>query len=116
MATIISIHEYDFRPDVDPEAFEAAWQQAVKRGLFRLPGLLEYHLVRGVKGRRRGKYAAIWIYESREAWEKLWGTPEQPLPPQNYPESWRIWEAEILAPFLDRDPDRITYTTYESLQ
>ena len=48
---------------------------AQARGLLQFPGLVAYHLVQGIKGERRGQYAAIWVYDSRAAWERLWGTP-----------------------------------------
>jgi hypothetical protein len=71
--------------------------------------------VKGAKGVRRGAYAAVWIYESREAWEHLWGTPEQPRLPHDYPESWKLWEQELLVPYLRDPPDAIGFTAYEEL-
>jgi hypothetical protein len=111
MARIISIHEYDLKPGSNPAQFEQALRDAEARGLFDLPGLTAHHFVKGVKGARRNAYAAMWIYESREAWERLWGTPEEP----RAPEKWRIWEEE-LAPILSDHPDAITFTTYEDLR
>ena len=81
----------------------------------KLPGLVEYHFMKGIKGSRSGYYAAIWIYESREAWERIWGTPEHPIRKEGYPENWKIWEEEIVMPFLDREPDKIELTAYEEL-
>ncbi|MFQ5864279.1 MAG: hypothetical protein ACE5IW_03525 [bacterium] len=115
MPKIISIHEYVLKPDVDEIEFEDAVQGAHESGLLRLPGLMEYHFVKGIKGSRTGCYAAIWVYESREAWEQLWGTPENPRRKQDYPENWKVWEDEVLAPFLNEDPDKIEYTAYEEL-
>jgi hypothetical protein len=65
-----------------------------------------------LKGTRRGAYAAIWIFESREAWERLWGSPEAPRPATDYPDKWKVWENVILAPFLTQDPDKIGFTSY----
>ncbi|MDA2927968.1 hypothetical protein MYX78_12195, partial [Acidobacteria bacterium AH-259-G07] len=107
MPKVICVHEYVLKAGVDPEQFEKAIQEAQQRGLLRLPGLVEYHFGKGVKGSRNGHHAAIWVYESVEAWEKLWGAPEEPLDQENYLDNWKIWENEILAPFLDRDPDKI---------
>jgi len=115
LARIISIHEYVLRDDADPAALERAFREAAARGLFSLAGLVGYRLVRGLKGVRANQYAAIWTYESRAAWERLWGTPGQPVGPDHYPPSWRVWEDEILAPFLTQHPDRIAYTTYEEI-
>ena len=81
MSKIISIHEYVLKPDADKKQFEKAIQKAKERGLLKLPGLVEYHFMKGIKGSRSGYYAAIWIYESREAWERIWGTPGFPLKP-----------------------------------
>jgi hypothetical protein len=72
MARIVSIHEYDLRPEVNVEQFEQVLRDAEARGLLQLPGLVAHHFVKGAKGIRRGAYAALWIYESREAWENLW--------------------------------------------
>lgn len=78
MPSIMSIHEYVLKPDVEPRQFEPALATAQARGLLQLPGLVAYHFVKGLKGQRRGQYAAIWVYDSREAWERLWGTPDHP--------------------------------------
>lgn len=115
MARIVSVHEYVVRAGVDPVELERAYRAAAERGLFDLPGLVGRRLVRGVKGARAGRYAAIWEYASRAAWERLWGTAERPRPPAEYPAAWRVWEEEILAPLLAEHPDRIAYTTYEAV-
>lgn len=115
MSRVISIHEYVLKPDADERAFVFAIYKAQADGILQLPGLVAYHFLRGIKGVRQGGYTALWIYESREAWERLWGTSEHPRPKEEYPENWKIWEQEILAPFLIQDPDQITFTAYEEL-
>jgi hypothetical protein len=115
MSRIISIHEYELKPGVDIQQFEQAIHDAEARGLFQLPGLVAHHVVKGIKGARRQAYAAIWIYNSRAAWERLWGTPDQPRSRHEYPANWQIWETEILAPWLDRHSDTIRFTSYEEL-
>jgi hypothetical protein len=115
MTKIISIHEYTLKPEVSEAQFKDAIHQAQDRHLLQLPGLEEVHFLYGIKGKRSGQLTALWIYESREAWEQLWGSPEQPRKKVDYPEIWKIWEDEILAPILDRDPDQIDYTTYEGI-
>jgi len=65
MPKLISIHEYDLKPEVDTADFERAIRDAEGRGLLHLPGLVAHHLVKGVKGERSGAYAAIWVYEPR---------------------------------------------------
>ena len=114
MARIISIHEYQLKPESDAEQFEQAIRSAESRGLLRLPGLVAHHFIKGIKGARHGAYAAVWVYESREAWEQIWGTLEHPRSPQEYPENWKTWE-ELLAPFLAQRPDAIRFTAYEEL-
>jgi heme-degrading monooxygenase HmoA len=116
MGRIVSIHEYDLKPGINVEQFEEVLREAEARGLLQLPGLVAHHFVRGAKGVRRGAYAALWIYESREAWEHLWGTPEHPRSPQEYPDTWKVWEQELLAPFLKDHPDAIRFTAYEELK
>ncbi|MDD5466281.1 MAG: hypothetical protein PHS96_00590 [Anaerolineales bacterium] len=115
MALIYSLHEYRLKPGVDPAQFEAAVLAAQRRGEPRLPGLLEFRLLKGVKGARRGAYAALWVYASRQAWEKLWGSPDHPLPPADYPQAWLEWERRVLAPFLEEEPERLTFTAYQAL-
>ena len=109
---VISIHEYELKPNVEGAQFERAFKEAETRGLFDLPGLLQYHFVKGIRGARRGKYAVIWVYESKQAWEQLWGLVDQPIPKSNYPDRWLTWEDEVLAPFLRQDPDAISFTSY----
>ncbi|NIO09828.1 MAG: hypothetical protein GTO40_18210 [Deltaproteobacteria bacterium] len=115
MPRIISIHEYILKPGVDEKDFERAIRQAQDRGLLRLPGLVEHRIVKGIRGSRCGCYAAIWVYESRKAWERLWGKPDRPPTKKDYPESWKVWEDQVLAPFLSQDPDRINFTAYEEV-
>jgi hypothetical protein len=115
VAKVVSVHEYELRPGVQAADFERALRDAECRGLFDLPGLSEHYFLRGLKGARGSAYAAVWIFDSREAWEALWGPPDAPRPPSQYPENWRIWENEILAPFLTQDPDTIRFTSYQEI-
>jgi hypothetical protein len=61
MARVVSIHEYTLKTSAAEEGFEQAIQEARASGLLRLPGPVAYHLVKGIKGTRKGRYAAIWI-------------------------------------------------------
>lgn len=115
MPRVISIHDYELKPGVSGEAFEQAALGAKRRGLFDLPGLVGHHFLRGLKGARRGAYTALWIFESRDAWERLWGTVETPRQASDYPERWKIWENDVLAPLLSQDPDTIRFTSYEEV-
>lgn len=115
MPRVISIHEYELKPGVSGETFERAVRDADRRGLFELPGLVGHHFLRGLKGARHGAYTAIWIFESREAWDRIWGTVEAPVHAADYPEKWKTWENDVLAPLLDRDPDTIRFTSYEEV-
>jgi hypothetical protein len=116
MGKVVSVHEYELKPGVQAADFERALRQAERRGLFELPGLSEHHFLRGLKGARRGACAAVWIFESREAWETLWGPPDAPRPPSQYPPKWQVWENEILAPLLSQNPDTIRFTSYEEIE
>ena len=115
MTKIISVHEYILKPSVEEGSFKRAILEAEERGLFQLPGLASYHIVRGIKGSRAGGYAAIWIYENRQAWERLWGSPDHPRERDDYPVNWRIWEDEVLSSFIMQEPDQIQFTAYEEL-
>ena len=112
MSKVMSIHEYILKPEISEHQFEQAFYHAEARGLFRMAGLIDYHFCKGIKGTRKGCYTAIWIYESRAAWEHLWGTLDHPRQKHEYPKNWQIWEEEILAPLLIQDPDTINFTSY----
>ncbi len=113
MAQAISVHEYVLKPGVGARAFEQAVDDAAGRGCFDLPGLIDYKFVRRLRGSRPAHYAAIWTYESRDAWARLWGEPGHAKPRDQFPTQWKVWEDEILAPLLDRDPQFIEYAAYE---
>ena len=53
MARVISIHEYDLKPGAAEAAFEGAILEAERRRLFALPGLVEHHFLKGIKGVRK---------------------------------------------------------------
>jgi hypothetical protein len=110
---IVSVHHYELAESATDRAFRAAVREAERRGLFDLPGLVDYRFLRGLKGARRDGYAALWTYESEAAWERLWGPVEDPVPKAEYPERWVEWEDDLLAPLLADDPDEIDYTSYE---
>jgi hypothetical protein len=113
MGRMISIHEYELKPGLEAIDFEQAIKGARDQGMLQIPGLRAFHFLRGVRGNRRGRYAAIWIYESREAWEELWGSVGQPIDRESYSHPWKVWEDEVLAPFLVSDPDAVLFTAYE---
>lgn len=115
MGRIVSIHEYELAPGVEPADFEKALREARRQRLFDLPGLREHRFLRGMKGARTGAYTAIWIYDSRAAWEALWGPLDAPRGPAQYPPNWKIWENELLAPLLAQHPDTIRFTSYEEV-
>lgn len=115
MSRIIGIHEYILKKNVTEEQFEEAIENARNRGLFNLPGLIDYRFLKRIRGTRKVQYTAIWIYKNRDAWEKLWGRAENPIKKEDYREPWKIWETEILAPLLEQDPDQIYYACYEEL-
>jgi hypothetical protein len=115
MSKIVSIHEYVLKPNVDLDHFERVIKDAEDKGVLALPGLDSITFVKGIRGDRHNHYAVIWIYETEEAWAYLWGPVDQPRVKNDYPPPWKIWEDEILAPFLDRDPDKITFTTYKEI-
>jgi hypothetical protein len=113
MGSVISIHEYKLRHGVTSEQFEATVENARNQELFDLPGLVEYHFLKRIRGTKMVEYSAIWTYENRDVWERLWGKTDNPLEKEEYPEKWKIWEDELLAPLLSQDPDRIDFAAYE---
>ena len=113
MSRIISLHEYELKREGRREAFEEAILKARHDGLLKLSGLEETLFLKGIRGKRREKFASLWIYPSRESWERIWGPAENPRKKDDYPENWKIWENEVLAPFLSQAPHKIAYTAYE---
>lgn len=113
MARVISLHEYELRDSIKDDDFLAAVRQALAEGLFELPGLTQVEFGRGLKGARAERWCGLWVYESVQAWERLWGTAENPVLPSEYPPAWRRWELELLGPLLSGPPDEISYTSYE---
>jgi hypothetical protein len=111
---IISIHEYSLRKGKSTAQLEKSFKEAEEMDLFQLPGLKSYFLLKGIRGKRKNAFAVIWIYENLQKWEALWGPLDQPFSKEKYPEKWKIWEDEILAPLLDREPDKIDFTTYRA--
>jgi hypothetical protein len=114
MGKIISIHEYELKKGVDPKRFEYAILHARREELLRLPGLTEQYFIRGIRGNRRGRYGAVWVYDGLQSWEALWGPLGQPRAPEEYPANWKKWEHEDLAPYLTQDPDTIRFTSYQA--
>lgn len=113
MKQIVCVHEYVLKSGVSGKDFELAIKTAELESLFNLPGLENHYFVRGVKGNRKGQYAAVWVYRNRQVWEKLWGRPDKPVGKDNYPETWKRWENDILARLIEGEPDKIVYTSYE---
>lgn len=112
---IVSVHDYELAESTTDREFREAVREAERRELFDLPGLVEYRFLHGIRGDREGGYSALWTYESREAWRELWGPVNDPVGREEYPERWRTWEDDLLAPLVVGDPDEIHYTAYEVL-
>lgn len=115
MPPVISVHEYELVPGATGEDIERAFREAADRGLFDLPGLESGRLVEGIRGDRKDRWAALWVYESREAWARLWGPAGDPVPKEAYPDRWRTWEDELLGPLIVDDPDRVRFTSYRTV-
>lgn len=109
---IVSVHQFELAEGIGPKSVKDAIEEAESRGLFDLVGLERHRFLYGIKGTRSGQYAALWEYESRDAWESIWGSVDDPVSKEEYPESWIEWEDELLAPLIATDPDEIQYTTY----
>jgi hypothetical protein len=83
---IVSVHHYELAESTTQAAFRDAVREAERRGLSDLPGLVEYRFVRGLRGMRTDEFSAVWTYESREAWERLWGSVDDPVDKEEYPD------------------------------
>lgn len=111
---VISVHLYSLRAGTKLEQLRETAQLAAEQGLFELPGLSNWWFGEHMKGGLPGQASSFWVYESRAAWEALWGTLENPVPPAAYPELWVTWEQEYLGPLLDRPADAITFGSYQT--
>lgn len=109
MGKVIAFHEHELKPGVDAKIYEQKVSEAIKK--LQVPGLLEVYHLKGFKGERSGKYAVLWTFESEEAIVKNFGTPDDP----KWPKDWLYYENEVLAPFLDRHPDKINFTDHHVL-
>jgi len=113
---IVSIHQYELADSAGPDDFRDAVATAVDENLFGdIPGLVDYRIGRGIKGSRMDQFAAVWMYESKDSWEAVWGPAGDPVPKSAYPDAWLRWEDELLGPVLADDPDTIEYTSYNIL-
>lgn len=110
---IVSLHLYKLQPGIEPEALKQAARAAAELGLFNLEGLEQWTFGARVKGRLPCDACSIWVYSSLEVWQALWGPAQAPLPPEDYPAGWRVWEEDYLAPLLDRPPDRIDFSSFQ---
>jgi 4-alpha-glucanotransferase len=106
MKTVYALHEHDLLPSANKRDYEAKVGEAIKK--LRVDGLLNAYHLKGFKGERQGKYAVLWIFASEEAIVQNFGTPENP----KWPEEWLHYENEVLAPFIDRHPDKINFSDY----
>jgi hypothetical protein len=111
---VVSVHHNELAESADPSDFREAVSEAVSSGLFEnVPSLVDYRIVHGIRGARAGEFAAIWMYESKDAWVDVWGPVGEPVPKTEYPDPWLTWEDELLDLVLANDPDTIEYTSYE---
>lgn len=113
---IVSIHHYELAAQTAPDELEAAVREAERRGLFNLPGLVDWRFLRGIRGAREGRFAAMWVYADRQVWRDLWGSVDDSASKDAYPDAWVVWEDELLAPLVTGDPDEIDYTTFEVIR
>lgn len=113
MAKVFSLHRYQLAGGVKRKALAQAFQRAMSAGLFELPGLVAAYLLAGIKGDDRGRPGTLWVYRGRQAWQAIWGTPDRPTAARDYPVGWRRWEQEFLAPLINGDPDKISFSSYQ---
>ena len=109
MPRVVAVHELELRRDADRAEFERVVRREIA-GLGRhMPGLVERRFLIGYKAARKGEYAMLWVFETADALEALFGTESDPRPG---PEAFRRYEAAI-GPYLAAPrPDLIRYTDY----
>ena len=112
MPRVISVREYELRPDAPPAEFGAAVQKARDDNLLDLPGLEDYFLLRGIKGARARREPSG---STRAALPEKPCGGDDPIGKSEYPESWTTWEDEVLALYLSDDPDAIRCTSCREL-
>ena len=106
---VYAIHEHNLKASADRSAYEAAIGRAIQE--LRIPGLLHGRHLKAFKEKREGEYTVLWVFENKEAIEQNFGTPENP----KWPEAWLWYENELLAPYIEEHPDKISFTDYEEL-
>jgi hypothetical protein len=109
MPRVVALHELDLKPGVDRKAFEAVVRREIADLGQHMPGLVERRFLIGCRAARKGEYAMLWVFESLEALEGLFGSEAEPRPG---PDAFVRYEAAI-GPFLAAPrPDLIRYTDY----
>lgn len=107
---VIAYHEHELKEDANEEEYLRRIGETIRQ--LRVPGLLKTYIVKGWKGAREGKFGVAWFFENEDAIVRNFGTRDNP----KWPEDWLRYENEILAPFLDRHPDKIVFTDYIVLE
>lgn len=112
MARIVAVHHLDLKPGVDRAAFEALVGREIADLGLAMPGLVERRFLVGIKSARTGAYAMLWVFESRQALEGLFGTEADPRPG---PPEFLRYEAAIAPYLVAPTPDQIEFTDYLEL-
>lgn len=107
---IYAIHEHELKPGADATRYQQDVAAAIAR--MNIPGLRFACHLQGLRGARENRYAVLWVFESEAALTENFGTPDQ----RRWPPDWEHYENDVLAHYLDRHPDAITYTDYRRLQ
>ncbi len=106
---IYAIHEHELKTGTDIAQYERDVAAALAR--MKVPGLLHALHLKGIGGERSGRYGVLWVFENEDALAQNFGGPNE----RKWPPDWLHYENVVLAPYLDRHPDTITYTDYRSL-
>jgi len=114
MNKIFSLHIYPLKKGIRADDFHRIVLEYLEREFAGFPGLLEWTLLNGIKGEHEGKYGILWVYSSRTSWERIWGPVDHPKTREDYPSQWKSWET-FLSTLLDREPDKILFTTFEQV-
>lgn len=106
---IYAIHEHELKIGADTAQYERDVAEAIAQ--MKVPGLLHAYHLKGIGGERSCRYTVLWVFVNEDALAQNFGGPDE----RKWPPDWLHYENVVLAPYLDRHPDMITYTDYRPL-
>ncbi len=106
---VFSVHEHELRNDVDSAMYEKEVGRELEKLKSSIKGLVNAYFLKGFKGKRAGRYAILWVWQSSDTIKENFGTFDNPT----WPKEWLYYENTVLAKYLTCHPDKINFSCYE---